>query len=161
MGRTGTLEASQAGYWHMSEHQKQTAFFKAMVEQEDSHEHRELTERILKAERDERCVRRAIIKIILLMAMSFIGCLHTLVMMPEVIFESNHSMRKVFQILALGSIMSLATYVGFWFYFRALLFQVHGDCRRFLMSKSVGVVHREEVPSSEHSSRMGWTPVHS
>ncbi len=145
----------------MSEHQKQTAFFKAMVEQEDSHEHRELTERILKAERDERCVRRAIIKIVLLMAISFIGCLYTLVMMPEVIFNANHSMRKVFQILALGSLLSLGTYVGFWLYFRALLFQVHGDCRRFLMTKVAVPVQREEVPSSSTSSRLTWAPVHS
>ena len=31
----------------MSEHQKQTAFFKAMVQAEQSHEHRELKELIL------------------------------------------------------------------------------------------------------------------
>jgi len=145
----------------MSEHQKQTAFFKAMVQAEDSVDHQELKERILKAERDERCVRRAIAKIVFLMAISLIGCLYTLVMVPEVIYETNHSLRKVFQILALGTIMSLTTYVCFWVYFRAVLFQVHSDCRRFLMSKVIEPVRHKEVPSSETSAGLSWAPLHS
>lgn len=140
----------------MSEHQKQTAFFKIMVQADDSLEHQELKDRILKAEHDERCVRRAIVKIALLMAISFFGCLYTLVMMPEVIFDSNHSLRKVFQILALGSIMSITTYIGFWFYYRALLFQVHSDCRDMLMSKVSESSRREETPSYLAASSLKW-----
>lgn len=160
MGSIGTVEA-ESDAQAMSEHQKQTEFFKAMVQGDDTVEHRQLKDNILTAEKNERCVRRAIIKIAMLMALSFIGALYTLVMMPEVIFEANHSLRKVFQILALGSIMSLATYIGFWLYYRALLFQVHSDCRRFIMSKATEPVRREEVPSSVVTSGLQWVSINS
>jgi hypothetical protein len=133
----------------MSEHQKQTECFKAMLQTEESWEHRQLRGEILTAERNERCVRRAILKIGMLMAIVFLCGLYTAVIMPEVILDVNHSLRKVFQILVLGSCMTLLTYVGFWFYYRAVLFQVHTHCRRFMMSDAIRFT--ESVEFSEES----------
>lgn len=133
----------------MSEHQKQTAFFKSVVQASDSRSHRELRERILKAEHDERCVRRGIAKICLLIAVSIIGGLYTVVMMPEILVEANHSLRKVFQVLALGSLLTLGTYVGLWFYYRAVLFQVHSECRRFLMNLIGGDATTHPAPRED------------
>lgn len=123
-----------------------------MVHEGETLEHRQLEDQILKAEQNERCVRRAIVKIVMLMALSFFAALYTMVIMPELILETNQSFRKVFEVLALGSIMTLLTYVAFWFYYRALLFQVHTECRRFIMSLSSRgpFLHRsQEEPDGE------------
>ncbi len=118
----------------MSEHQKQTEFFKALVSEASTPAQRELRDRILKAEGNVRCCRRAMLKVFALVVLSLIGGLYTMVIMPEVMLQHNHALRKVFEILTVGSLLSLATYAGFWLYYRAVLFQVHSECRRLLYS---------------------------
>jgi hypothetical protein len=118
----------------MSEHQKQTAFFKALVQDSDSPAQRQLRDRILKAEDDLRCCRRAMIRVLALVAVALIGGLYTLVIMPEAVLQHNHSLKKVFEVLTVGSLLSLVSFAGFWLYYRAVLFQVHSECRRMLFS---------------------------
>lgn len=118
----------------MSEHQKQTAFFKALVSSASTPAQRQLRDRILKAEEDIRCCRRAFLKVLALVAFSFVSGLYTMVIMPEVMLQHNHLLRRIFEILTVGSLLSLVTYAGFWLYYRALLFQVHSECRRLLYS---------------------------
>jgi len=118
----------------MSEHQKQTDFFKALVSEASTPAQRQLRDRILKAEGDIRCCRRAMLKVFALVAFSLVGGLYTMVIMPEVMLQQNHVMRRVFEILTVGSLLSLVTYAGFWLYYRAVLFQVHSECRRLLYS---------------------------
>ena len=118
----------------MSEHQKQTDFFKALVSEASTPAQRQLRDRILKAEGDIRCCRRAMLKVLALVAVSLVGGLYTMVIMPEVMLQHNHVLRRVFEILTVGSLLSLVTYAGFWLYYRAVLFQVHSECRRLLYS---------------------------
>lgn len=118
----------------MSEHQKQTAFFKQIFQVAGTPERRRLKERIQKAEDDVCCCRRAMLRLFGLVAVSVVGCLYTIVIVPEVVLDHKHVLRKVFQVMAIGSAMSLLTYAGCWFYYRAVLFQVHSECRRYLMS---------------------------
>jgi hypothetical protein len=117
----------------MSEHQKQTAFFKALVRDARTPAQRQLRDRILKAEGDVKCCCRAMLKVLALVAISLIGGLYTLVIMPEAVAH-NHVLKKVFEILTIGSVLSFAAYAGFWLYYRAVLFQVHAECRRLLFS---------------------------
>ena len=80
----------------MSEYQKQTAFFKAVVLTDGEVEHRRLRERILRAEYDERCVRAAFLKSVLLAFLSVVGFAYSAVITPAVIIEHEHYLRKLF-----------------------------------------------------------------
>lgn len=116
----------------MSEHQKQTAFFKALIRDAATPAQRELRDRILKAECDVRCCCRAILRVLALVALALICGLYTVVIMPEVLQRSM--LKEVFEVLTIGSTISLVLYCGFWLYYRAVLFQVHSECRRLLYS---------------------------
>lgn len=140
---------------HMSEHQKQTAFFKQIFRTADTPERRQLKERILKAEGDVCCCRRAMLRIAGLIAISMLGCLYTIVMVPEVALNQAHVLRKVFQVMAIGSLMSLLAYTGCWLYYRAVLFQVHTECRRFLMSMVGASDDREQDSEAEAAAFSG------
>ncbi|HAV63397.1 MAG TPA: hypothetical protein DCY13_13655 [Verrucomicrobiales bacterium] len=137
----------------MSEHQKQTAFFKELVRSSDAPDRRQLKERIVRAEEDERCCRRAMLRILALIAVAFIGCLYTAVMVPEVIIEHRGTIVKIFEVIILGSALSLLAYLGCWFYYRAVLFQVHTECRRFIMNLlGKGHTGEEELHSQRSAS---------
>jgi hypothetical protein len=131
----------------MSENQKQTAFFKALIREAKTPAERQLRDRILKAEGDVRCCRRAMLKVLVLVAVSVIGGLYTAIIMPEVVLQHNHSLKKVFEILTIGSLLSLVTFAGFWLYYRAVLFQVHSECRRMLFSMLSRSRETEETPT--------------
>ena len=142
----------------MSEHQKQTAFFKSLVRQASTPAQRQLREKILRAEGDVRCCCRAMFWVLLLVALSLIGGLYTAVIMPEVLLQHDNTIKKVFEILTIGSVISLAMFSGFWLYYRAVLFQVHSECRRLLYT----MISRET--SERHDpieSQVGiLTPAH-
>jgi uncharacterized membrane protein YjfL (UPF0719 family) len=74
------------------------------------------------------------IRVLALVAVALIGGLYTLVIMPEAVLQHNHSLKKVFEVLTVGSLLSLVSFAGFWLYYRAVLFQVHSECRRMLFS---------------------------
>lgn len=118
----------------MSEHQKQTAFFKALVRDASTPAQKQLRDRILRAECDVRCCCRAMLRVLALVALSIIGGLYTVVIMPETVLHRDNSVIKLFEILVTGSSIALVFYSGFWLYYRAILFQVHTECRRLLYS---------------------------
>ena len=118
----------------MSEHQKQTEFFKAFTRNASTPAQRQLRDRILEAEGDIRCCRRAMLKVLALVAISFVAGLYTVVIMPEVLHQHNHIVKRGLEILTVGSVLSFASYAGFWLYYRAVLFQVHSEYRRLLVS---------------------------
>jgi hypothetical protein len=73
-------------------------------------------------------------KVLALVVVSIVGGLYTAVIMPEVTFQANHLLPRLLEILSVGSLLALVCYSGCWLYYRALLFQVHSECRRFLVS---------------------------
>ena len=134
----------------MSERQKQTEFFKAVIQSDRQGENLKLCDRIAQAERDECCVRRAMFLAFLLASVSFLGCGYTFVVKPEVILESGHGLKKLFMVLSVGSLIAFTVYLGCWFYYRALLQQVHNECRKFIMKNVV-----------RNSGKHGWEPLKS
>ena len=79
------------------------------------------------------------------------GALYAVVFMPEVITGASEGLRKVFYALVIGSTLTFAVYVGFWFYYRAILFQAHKECRRFFLS----VIGRLEFPRESREDSDG------
>jgi hypothetical protein len=117
----------------MSEHQKQSAFLKALMTYEDSVENRLLNERLSTAERNERCILYACRLVGVLAALGLGGLGYSAVLLPEFFDNSPHILIQFFSALGLGSTMCLAVFSGLWFWYRIAVNRVYVECRRVVM----------------------------
>jgi len=119
----------------MSEHQRQTAFLKALILEEDTEEHRQLQEKIQQAERDERCICRAVrlVGVVSLLSLASLGYLA--VLLPGFFDNSSHILIKFFAALSLGSAMCFVVFLGFWLWHRGLVNRALEDGRRCILAE--------------------------
>ena len=116
----------------MTERQKATEFLKTLIRCEESDQGRHLEERILKAEKEEKCVRCAILMVSLVVLLALSGLCYSAVFVPQIRHYSSHFATKFFCALGLGSLICLLVFLGCWFWYRAMSNRVFADCRRFL-----------------------------
>jgi hypothetical protein len=118
----------------MSEHQKQTAFLRQCLLYDDTAERHELEESITELQRNERCVRRAVWLMALLIAFSLAGlCCSVVVRVDDPQSMSKlvtHFASKIFCALGLGSLICLLAFAGLGVIHRSKLDQRREDCRR-------------------------------
>ena len=118
----------------ISEHQRETAFLRQCILYDDTGECHKLEESITQAQRDERCLRRAMGLMVLLTALSMAGLCYS------AIFLTDHSqdlslfltpfISKVFCALGLGSLICLVSFVGLGVAYRKELDRRREECRR-------------------------------
>jgi hypothetical protein len=118
----------------MSKRQQQTAFLKALVLHGNTQERAQLQERMIRAERDEQCAWRALWLVTLLAVFSCCGISYTAVLIPQFFHNSSHVAVKIFFGLGLASLICAVTFLGFWFWCRAVLNRIQEECRRFIMA---------------------------
>jgi hypothetical protein len=118
----------------MSKRKSQTEFLKALVLHGNAEERALLQERMIRAERDERCAWRALWLVTLLAVFSCIGICYSAVLLPHFFFNSSHFSVKVFCGLGLASLICAVAYLCFWFWCRAVLNRIQEECRRFIMA---------------------------
>ncbi len=116
----------------MSERQKTTEFLKTLIRCDESEQGRHLQERILRAEREEKCIRCAIFMVGLVVLLSISGLGYSAVLVPQFSQYSSHFATKCFCALGLGSLLCFLVFLGCWFWYRAMSNRVSEDCRRFL-----------------------------
>lgn len=118
----------------MSEHQKQTAFLRQCLLYDDTGERHELEENITQLQRNERCVRRAVWVMSLLVALAMAGLCYAAIFLmdrPQDMSQFvTQFVSKVFCALGLGSLICLASFVGLGVAYRMKLDQRREDCRR-------------------------------
>jgi len=118
----------------MSEHQKQTAFLRQCLLYDDTGERRELEESITQRQRNERCVRRAVCLMALLVALAMAGLCYSAVVpaddphnLSQLVTQFDS---KVFCALGLGSLICLVVFTGLGMVHRNKLDQRREECRR-------------------------------
>ena len=118
----------------MSEHQKQTAFLRQCLLYDDSGERQELEESITQLQRNERCVRRAVWLMALLVALAMAGLCYSAVVPaddPQTMSQFvTQFTSKVFCALGLGSLICLVAFTGLGVVHRNKLDQRLEECRR-------------------------------
>jgi hypothetical protein len=145
----------------MSEHEKQTAFLRQCLLYDDSGERHELEESITQLQRNERCVRRAVLLMALLVALATAGLCYSVVV-PK---DDPHNLSqlvtrfssKFFCALGLGSMICLVAFTGFGMVHRNKLDQRREECRRLaakLLESRLGKPRAlegtaPEIPSEE------------
>ena len=118
----------------MSEHQKQTAFLRQCLLYDDTGERHELEESITQLQRNERCVRRAVCLMALLVALAMAGLCYSAVVpaddphnLSQLVTQFDS---KVFCALGLGSLICLVVFTGLGMVHRNKLDQRREECRR-------------------------------
>ena len=118
----------------MSEHQKQTAFLRQCLLYDDTAERHELEESITQLQRNERCVRRAVWLMALLVALAMAGLCYSAVVPaddPKSISQLvTQFAGKIFCALGLGSLICLVAFTGIGVVHRSKLDQRREECRR-------------------------------
>jgi len=119
----------------LSEHQKQTAFLRQCLVYDDTGERHELEESITQLQRNERCVRRAVWVMALLVALAFAGLCYYAVALaersPDVSgFMTQYTATKLLCALALGSLVCMVAFTGLGMVYRKELDKRRERCRR-------------------------------
>ena len=143
----------------MSEHEKQTAFLRQCLLYDDSGERHELEESITKLQRNQRCVRRAVWLMALLVALSTAGLCYSAVVPahdPRSVSQLvTQFSSKVFCALGLGSMFCLVAFASLGVIHRNKLDQRREDCRRLaakLLESRLGKPRALEATAPEISS---------
>jgi hypothetical protein len=130
----------------MSERQKQGAFLKALIQSEDPEQGHPLLEQLKKAERDERCVRRAFGLVSLVGFSSLCGMGYSTVFVADLFRISSHLVFKSFCALGLASAICMVVFLGCWMWHRHLVYRVHDQLRRRVMAKLESRCNNSIVP---------------
>ena len=116
----------------IKEHERQLVFLQTLILLAEPAEGQRLIERLQKAEREERSIRRAIYLMVLIAALSFSILGYAAVLLPEFLTRAS-SMALVFSGGCVGSLISLAVFLFFWFWYRQTSHPLHEECRRFVV----------------------------
>jgi hypothetical protein len=127
----------------MSERQKQINFLKVLIRCDESDQHRDLQDRIKKAEQDEKCIRRMMFLVIVVALLSLAGVGYSAVFHPNFFAYTTPFIVRLFSALGLGSVACLIVFLGYWLWHRNMLNGLNEECRRIVLAS----LHAHSQPS--------------
>lgn len=146
----------------MREHHREMTHLRKFIAHDDTTERHEVEAKVTQAERDERCVRRAIWLMVVLAALAAVGLGYAAVLLED--YPQNlprfftHYMVKGSCALGLASLVSLICFVGLWTLYRNALHDRREECRQLaakVVESRLGrpatlptstLLNRQEVP---------------
>jgi len=114
----------------MSEHEKQTEFLRRCLVYDESAERQELEDGIAQILRDERCLRRAMWLMALLMTLVLVGLGYAAVLLENFLQNLPPFLVKLIAALGLASLLSLLGFAGLRVVYRHKLNGRREKCRR-------------------------------
>jgi hypothetical protein len=120
----------------MREREKHIHFLKKLAQYEQDGSLHNIEDKIHKAEKEEKCVRSAAFLVALIGLASALGIGYSTIVLEDVFRNSTNTFIKLFSILALGSLICLVGYLGYWNRRRTLTNQLYEDARSQLLSLS-------------------------
>src|SRR5687767_13766159 len=102
----------------MSEHQRDTAFLRQLLNFEPGPERGRLEDMIHHSEHKERCVWRAVVLMAQFIAIALAGLCYTSVLLQDIPEETFDLACKVFCVLRLGSLISMIAFLALWSLYR-------------------------------------------
>jgi hypothetical protein len=118
----------------MSERRKHTYFVRQLMWCYDCDQCRQLQSQINQAERDERCIRSALVAAMMLALLSAAGLGYSAVLLPEFFDNGTPLCVKIFTVLLIGSTISSLGFTGFLYWYRRLCNQLYHECRRLIIA---------------------------
>ena len=114
----------------VSEHERDTAFLRQCLLYDDSAERHQLEERLTQAQRHDRCVRRAVWSMALLIALSAAGLAYGAVLQDNFLYGESWFVIRLLGEIGLASLICLAAFVFLWMVYRRQLNHLRRQCRR-------------------------------
>ena len=118
----------------MSERQKQIQFLKTLMCREESRECQLIRDKIQRAEQEEKCLRRMIFLVIVLMLLSLASLSYQTVFWPEYFRDRSQFLLKISCSLGLASLICFVVFTGHWLWHRLLLNALYNECRQLIMT---------------------------
>jgi hypothetical protein len=120
------------------EYQEETTFLRHVIAYDDTSERRQIDERITQAQRDERCVRRAVLVMVWLAALAAAGLMYAAVFFPHHPLDPwrffSHFIVKFLCAVGLAALACGLSFVALGILYRKRLDERHEECRRFAAS---------------------------
>ena len=143
-----------------SEHQRELSFLRHLMRYDETGEHQELEERIARAQRNERCARRAMGLMVVLVALALVGLGYAALLLEDFPPNTSQFLTRIFCALGLASLVSLLVFAGFWLVSRGELIEQREACRRLVtrivesrLGKPASVASAEIVRTRSPRSR--------
>lgn len=140
MGRDSDQTESVAVLpFRMTERNKQNDFVRELIRSHDSADSRDLQSRIARAERDERCIWRALLLAFLLALFSVAGLCYSAVFLPEFFQHQTPAAVWFFSAVLFASGICLLSFGAFWFWYRSVSNALYHEARKFVLTRLTGV----------------------
>jgi hypothetical protein len=118
----------------MKAHKEPGAFLRALIMQVDSDERRRLLDNLTKAEREEKCIRRAVFFTLVVLLLSLAGLGYCAILQPGLFRNPGHPLLRSLLALVLGSLISQAGFLVYLLWHRAVVTRLHEECRRLVLA---------------------------
>lgn len=116
------------------EHHKEHSFLKLLIAHDASEESRQLQDGLAQAERDERCIRRAMFLMAVIFVLSLAGLGYCAILLPDVFSNPKHLIMRTLSYLGLGSLISEGVFLGYLLWHRLAVGRLHGQCRSLVLA---------------------------
>ena len=124
-----------------TEHQKQTAFLRSLIHHSGTGEGRQFLDRMDEAQRHEKCLGRAVLLVAVIGLLACSGLGYAAVLRPEFAAGRPSLMLTGFGVFALGSLLCLVAFTGFWLWLRGASHRLHKEVRDDVMRSLTGKRH--------------------
>jgi formate hydrogenlyase subunit 3/multisubunit Na+/H+ antiporter MnhD subunit len=119
----------------MSERQKQSLFFRQLMQSESSETCQNLAARISHIEREERIIRLAIGWAFFIALLSSVGLAYSAVFVRDFFENAPPVSVHVFTVILMGSLIFLLGVLVFWFSFRRASNNLYHECRSVILQR--------------------------
>lgn len=109
------------------------AFLTALIRQLNRKECAALCDQLAMAEREERCLRRAVFVMVVLLMVSVAGLFYCSLLLPGTYDGPAYFVVQCLSVLAVGSFISNAVFLGYLFWHRTAVNRLHGECRHLIL----------------------------
>ena len=115
---------------HNSEH----VLLKLLIAHDTSEASCLLLRGLAQTEQDHKCIRRALFLVVLLFMLSLSGLGYCAILLPEVFHYPTHLFVRSLSVLALGSLISQAVFLGYLLWHRTVVTRLHEECQRLILA---------------------------
>jgi len=154
--QSGHSVREQIHYVHeldtQNEQQKEMSFLHHLMLYDETDERHVMEEKLTRAERNERCARRAVGLMVVLTALAVVGLGYAALLLEDFPPNTSQFVTRIFCAFGLASLVSLLAFAGFWLVSRGKLDDQREGCRRLVtrimesrLGKPAGVLSPEIV----------------
>ncbi|MCX6902266.1 MAG: hypothetical protein NTW03_02050 [Verrucomicrobia bacterium] len=129
------------------EHKTEHTFLKQLIVHDASEASRLLQNNLAQAERDEKCIRRAVFSMVVLFMLSLAGLGYCAILLPEVFRNPSHLVMRSVCYLGLGSLISQVAFLGYFLWHRIAVSRLHRECRRLVLALAHSKLQLPDAPS--------------